>query len=165
MQLYENLFKLLLVAETLHAYNRFIEGLSHGILLFVKIGIRMNYYWSVLLEQCSCMTDINVPEDQLAGFEIIRNVVESFITSFGDVEKYDPQLQAASFETVKLMPYKGYTMALYLRSDKLTVCVCVLVCVCVRVCACVCVCLSVYVCVCLCVWVFVYVCMCVCIVV
>ena len=116
-----------------------IEELSQVILLFVKIGIRMNYYWSVLLEQCSCMTDINVPEDQLAGFEIIRNVVESFITSVGDVEKYDPQLQAASFETVKLMPYKGYTMALYLRSDKLTVrmCVYVCMCVCVRVCACV----------------------------
>lgn len=79
------------------------------------------------------MTDINVPEDQLAGFEIIRNG-GSFITSVGDIEKYDPQLQAASFETVKLMPYKGYTMALYLRLDKLTVCVCV--------------CLSVYICLC-----------------
>ena len=91
-------------------------------LLFLKIGIRMNYYWSVLLEQCSCMTDINVPEDQLAGFEIIRNVVESFITSVGDTaEKYEPQLQAVSFETVKLIPYKGYTMALYLRLDKLLV--------------------------------------------
>ena len=79
------------------------------------------------------MADINVPEDQLAGFEIIRNVVESFITSVGhgDAEKYEPQLQAASFETVKLTPYKGYTMALYLRSDKLTVCVCC-VCLCVR---------------------------------
>ena len=102
---------------------------SHVMLLFLKIGIRMNYYWSVLLEQCSCMTDINVPEDQLAGFEIIRNVVESFITSVGDAEKYEPQLQAVSFESVKLIPYKGYTMALYLRSDKLLVRICVC-CVC-----------------------------------
>ena len=97
----------------------------------------MGYYWSVMLEQCSSLADLNVPEDQLAGFEIIRNVVENFFTNVGDTERYDPQLQAASYETVKLIPYKGDTMALHLRSDKLIVCI--HVCVCVGVCMCVCV--------------------------
>ena len=112
--------------------------LSHVVWLFIKIGIRMGHYWSVLLEQCSSVTHSNVPEEQLAGFEIIRNVVESFVTDVSDTDKYDPQVQAVSYESVKLMPYKGYTMALYLRSDKLTVCVCVRVCVrtCVRACMC-----------------------------
>ena len=118
-------------------------------LLFVKIGVRMGHYWSVLLEQCSSSADLNVPEDQLVGFEIIRNVVENFFTNVGDTERYDPQLQAASYETVKLIPYKGDTMALHLRSDKLMVCVymcmlCVYVCVCVCMRACVCVCTYVY---------------------
>ena len=98
----------------------------------------MGYYWSVLLEQCSSTTDINVPEDQLAGFEIIRNVVENFFSNTSDNEKYEPQLLATSYETVKLIPYKGNTMALYLRSDKMMVCVykCASVCVCVCVCEC-----------------------------
>ena len=88
-----------------------------------QIGIRMAHYWVMLLEHWHVMSSSHVPDDQLAGFEIVQNVAASFITDPVDTDKYDPQLLAASYETVKLIPYKDYTMALHLRQDELVVCV------------------------------------------
>ena len=98
----------------------------------------MAHYWVMLLEHWHVVSSNRVPDDQLAGFEIVQNVAASFITDHADTDKYDPQLLAASYETVKLIPYKSYTMALHLRQDELVVCVHMYVC-CVCVCVCVCV--------------------------
>ena len=87
-----------------------------------QIGIRMAHYWVMLLEHWHVMSPSHVPDDQLAGFEIVHNVAASFMNDTSDTDKYEPQLLAASYETVKLTPYKNYTMALHLRQDELVVC-------------------------------------------